>query len=341
MKCKICGNVESNKSIKVREMMFGYRDCFDYQECGNCGVLQLINIPQNIDKYYPSSYNPYQDSYGLISKITIYLFYKVYNYIVFNKSLLIGKTLLKLDSDDNIFFTTIQIGTLMKLLLKSRDFDKDSSILDVGCGSGQFLRILEKMGFKNLHGIDVFTNKNNGTKIKITESTLESYDTELKFDLIFLKDSFEHMDNQLKNLNHLKTLLNGENAKIIISIPIKNDIYEIYGSNWYDIDAPRHFYIHTLKSFKILLNDSGFEIEKIIYDSNFISYVRSEEYKNNISGNDKQSYNEYWRVFFKNNNIDESIFNKHQITEFKNDAKASNKKNLGSHAIFYLKLQDK
>ena len=30
MKCKICSNVEGNRSLKVREMMYGTRDEFAY-----------------------------------------------------------------------------------------------------------------------------------------------------------------------------------------------------------------------------------------------------------------------------------------------------------------------
>ena len=36
-------------------------------------------------------------------------------------------------------------------------------------------------------------------------------------------------------------------------IPVKSQtIWEKYGVNWSQIDAPRHFFLHTIKSFKIL-----------------------------------------------------------------------------------------
>ena len=42
--CNICKN-GLGKIHQVREMMFGFRDVFEYFECSGCGCLQLINPP--------------------------------------------------------------------------------------------------------------------------------------------------------------------------------------------------------------------------------------------------------------------------------------------------------
>ena len=54
--CTICGNGANNKVHVAQEMMFGFRDKFEYLECGQCGCVQIINIPTNIAKYYPDNY---------------------------------------------------------------------------------------------------------------------------------------------------------------------------------------------------------------------------------------------------------------------------------------------
>lgn len=54
--CKICNNSSGNKSYVVREMMFGFRDEFDYFECGKCGCLQIKQVPNDFSKYYPENY---------------------------------------------------------------------------------------------------------------------------------------------------------------------------------------------------------------------------------------------------------------------------------------------
>ena len=56
MICRVCGNSENNKIFNLKEMMFGFRDKFTYVECLKCGCLQIVEIPNNIEKYYPSNY---------------------------------------------------------------------------------------------------------------------------------------------------------------------------------------------------------------------------------------------------------------------------------------------
>ena len=54
MQCRICLNNENNTTHEVREMMLGLRDMHTYFECSECGCLQIAEIPENIQDYYPS-----------------------------------------------------------------------------------------------------------------------------------------------------------------------------------------------------------------------------------------------------------------------------------------------
>jgi len=45
--------------------------------------------------------------------------------------------------------------------------NSDTSILDVGCGPGYFLKFLESLGYVNLHGIDIHSQKNWSDSDKI------------------------------------------------------------------------------------------------------------------------------------------------------------------------------
>lgn len=54
--CRICGNETNNRAFHVREMMFGWKDVFEYFECADCGCVQIAAIPDDLDKYYPTDY---------------------------------------------------------------------------------------------------------------------------------------------------------------------------------------------------------------------------------------------------------------------------------------------
>jgi hypothetical protein len=54
--CRICGNDKDNPSYIVREMFLGFRDKFEYFQCGQCGCLQIAEIPSDLSKYYSNDY---------------------------------------------------------------------------------------------------------------------------------------------------------------------------------------------------------------------------------------------------------------------------------------------
>ena len=79
MKCKICHNDERNKVIVAKEKMFGIGEEFKYLECSNCGCLQIIEIPENMDKYYPRNYYSYKNELFDV-KFNLKYFH-LYNYL--------------------------------------------------------------------------------------------------------------------------------------------------------------------------------------------------------------------------------------------------------------------
>lgn len=205
--------------------------------------------------------------------------------------------------------------------------NKNSSILDVGCGDGYFLSVLKKGGFKDLTGVDLFVDEQkmvNG--IKIFQSSLEDFKPNRKYDVIISNHSFEHMDNQLENLKCFENLV-GDDGIIVIRMPIKSKpIWEKYGVNWFQIDAPRHYCLHTIESFKILCNKTNLVIEDIIFDSADCHLLFCEKYSRNISMRDDE-----WNTF----ELDDFTTN-----ELKEEMDNLNKNNQGDQAIIVLKLKN-
>ena len=54
-KCAICDS-NQHTLLRVKEMMFGKSDMFDYGLCHHCGCLQIIQIPKNLADFYPMNY---------------------------------------------------------------------------------------------------------------------------------------------------------------------------------------------------------------------------------------------------------------------------------------------
>lgn len=324
MVCKICNNSD-NKIFKIKEMMFDSGGYFDYLECGNCGCIQIRNVPEDMGIHYPSDgYYSFQDNQD-INKLSI-------------KELLIDKrdryALLKDDKIGKILYKMYPTQWPYTLepffeALKSLELNRYSKILDVGCGAGHLLNSLNRKGFKNLMGLDPFIKMEIDGKIKILKKEIHELKNH-EFDLIMFHHSFEHMYNQRDILIKLSTLLS-EDGSCMVSMPVKTDyIWKLYGTNWVQIDAPRHFFIHTVGSFNLLAKKADFNIEKTIFNSSEFQFWGSEQYKKNISLNAGNSY------FI---DPEKSIFTEIQIEEFKNKAIELNKKEMGDQAIFILKSE--
>jgi 2-polyprenyl-3-methyl-5-hydroxy-6-metoxy-1,4-benzoquinol methylase len=319
MRCKICGNQRDNKIFKIKEMMFGLGDSFDYLECSKCGCLQIVDIPEDMEKYYPSNYYSLQKNVGEHGRrrtIKEVLGDRKIDYAIFKDSF-IGKILYNLYPLNDPFLQALEIAEL----------NRDSNVLDVGCGIGNWLYYLNNLGFKNLLGIDPYAREVKNDKFTIFRKDIHEMPDSPKFDLILSSQSFEHMPHQLEALTKISELLS-ENGSCILSTPIKSKyIWEHYGVNWVQIDAPRHFFIHTLKSFEFLAKKAGLYIKETIFDSNEFQFWASEQYKAGIFLEAENSY----KI-----NPEKSIFNENQIEEFKNKAAVLNKNKLGDQAIFIL-----
>lgn len=301
-------------------MMLGIKETFDYLECHKCGCLQIINSPTNIERYYSNEeYYSFDKFKKIRNTLTKLIRIKRNEYIVFNKGRL-GKLINKIfpQPGDSIFY-----------VLRNIELKKDYKILDVGCGSGAFLYYLRELGFKNLIGVEPYVKEDIKLEdLKIFKLQIQDLPTEAEFDLIIFNHSFEHLPQPHETILKLSDLLS-EDGLCIIRMPVKNDyIWKLYGSDWMQIDAPRHFYVYTVRSFQTLLDRSGLEIIKTVYDSSEYQFYASEQIKKDIPLISKRSYLI---------NPKKSIFTKKQIKEYKKKSNELNKNNMGDQAIFFIK----
>src|ERR1035437_3289693 len=250
--CRICGDI-SKKRYLVREMMFGLADQFVYWECEKCGCLQIEEYPSDLSLYYPENYysftkidyNNYKfDGIKQMIKIKIIL----YNQLVFRNLLSHFGKKIGIPCKD-------QYKSLA--MVHAKPWHK---ILDIGCGNARFLCELYKMGFTKLTGADKFIQDNFTLFDKIKVWKKEIHDIDEKFDIITMNHVFEHMPSQHSTMNDVYNILK-KNGKVILRIPVKNEAWVRYKENWVQIDAPRHFYLHTIESIKLLAEQTGFTVE--------------------------------------------------------------------------------
>lgn len=267
--------------------MFGTREEFDYFQCGNCGCLQICNIPENMYQYYPKNYCGYLNSGNIIRDIISITKDKY----IFNHANSISRFLNSYIPCKHMY---------MSKLLEWKDISLDSRILDVGCGSGEFLKYLHRLGYCNVTGVDPFVESSNKNGVKIYGRDLR--DIEGAFDFIILNHSFEHVPNPQAIIGYISRLLTMDGTCVIRIPTVSSKAWETYRENWVQLDAPRHLFLHSIKSMEILCQDVGLKIVDSYYDSSEFQFIGSEQYVRDIPLYDKRSYyvNPYSSGYMKN-----------------------------------------
>jgi len=310
--CKICGNNKNNREVFARELQFRLEDEFEYFECDFCGCLQIKEIPSNMERYYPDNYYSFN---AAKSPETSFVKNSLFRLSKFGMKCKIKNTNFITDFIGNTIYpyhTWITKGLI----------NYSSSILDIGCGDGNLLLKLNKFGFKNLTGVDPFISKTITYNDRLIIHKKSVYELIGLYDFIMLHHSFEHMDDPVGVFQEIYRLLK-PGSTVLIRIPLASSFaWRKYGRYWVQLDAPRHFFLHTIKSISLLAEKTDLNLYKVQFDSAYTQFTGSEKYLRNLS-----------------HKKDNEVFTKEEIKSFKNRASYLNKLNDGDSACFYLRKE--
>lgn len=182
---------------------------------------------------------------------------------------------------DKIYQTVKNSSLKRKLGLINSFKNSDKTILDVGAGTGDFLKICKNNKWK-VTGVEpnLAARKNAEKKgVHLKESLLEIKSQ--KFDVITLWHVLEHVENLKDYIFTLKQLLK-EEGRLVIAVPnYKSYDANFYKEFWAAFDVPRHLWHFSQFSIHKLFNEAQMNVEQILplkFDSYYVSLL-SEKYK--------------------------------------------------------------
>jgi 2-polyprenyl-3-methyl-5-hydroxy-6-metoxy-1,4-benzoquinol methylase len=142
--------------------------------------------------------------------------------------------------------------------------NKNKKILDIGCGAGFLLRVLEEQGFKNLVGVEIDASQANEAKKGLSHSFIFNEDVfsffnnnKEKYDIVFLYDLIEHI-NKENIVPLLKLIHNSLNMDGIIIIKTPNADSPLFASRMRYLDFT-HEILFNKESIEMVLREAGFK----------------------------------------------------------------------------------
>lgn len=171
-----------------------------------------------------------------------------------------------------------------KLGLVNSLAQKKGNLLDIGCGTGEFLKKVKN----NAWECDGVEPNSSARKLALKKnlsvfSSLEEL-PEVKYDVITLWHVLEHLPNLKQSIQNIESLLK-PNGVLIIAVPNYNSYdANYYKEFWAAYDVPRHLWHFSRASMKILFSKKMqlIDTKPMIFDSFYVSLL-SEKYKNKSS----------------------------------------------------------
>jgi SAM-dependent methyltransferase len=151
------------------------------------------------------------------------------------------------------------------------------SLLDVGCGRGNYLHAMRQLGW-DVMGLDLSPRAVEQTRrlgIPALQGRLCTLPwPRASFDVITFFDSFEHHPDPVETLHAAARLLR-RNGSLLIRFPNFDSVWRrIFRACWADIAVPRHLYHYTPATLSRLVTHCGFSVDQV-YVSPSADFSRS------------------------------------------------------------------
>ena len=226
--CLLCGPVQCK--IMIKGNSFGF-EAADVVRCPHCHLwwIDPLPSPSQIVKFYPPEY------YGIQNE-------------KFNQFL---EAFVQL-------FRRLRAEKAMTINPRGK------RVLDIGCGRGQSLKILQQHGYEcygtelspfsagkaaSLPGLHIFARP-----------LLDCRFPDHFFDPVLLWHVFEHLPNPQEILQEIFRIL-APGGTLLLCVPnIESLQARLTGSNWFHLDLPRHLYQYTPNTITAMLASSGFHL---------------------------------------------------------------------------------
>lgn len=152
----------------------------------------------------------------------------------------------------------------IKTLQKYQD---DGSLLDIGCATGVFMELAAR--YWQVYGIEISPYASRiaqEKRLKVFNGKLQdSPYTKMKFNVVTLWDTIEHLTNPLETVQLLGKMIKPKGIIALTTGDVNSLAAKISGRHWHLYNIPQHLSYFDRKTITNLLSKGGFAVREICY----------------------------------------------------------------------------
>ena len=176
------------------------------------------------------------------------------------------------------------ISTRRKIRIGQNSLSKNTPqnkprLLDVGCGTGDFLYSCLKKGWQ-INGIENNKNAKNNSRTEVSSFIFDDFEflksQPERFDIITMWHSLEHITDLKQTIVDMKKLLTNKGVIVVACPNHKSFDAMFYKESWAAYDLPRHLWHFDKDSISKLFVEHNMQLTKTLpmyWDSFYISIL--------------------------------------------------------------------
>ncbi len=264
----------------MREMMFGRDESFTYLACADCGTLALRDVPDDMGEYYPADYYSIDtDPESALGRLGVRQFASSVA-----RSILFGRRRVAKVAQRVVHLRQFHsfVNAVDCVAFAGLPAGRDSTVLDVGCGSGIIIYALGLAGIRRPLGVDPFAPQDRTFTSGAELLRRDLSEVEGVFDLVMFHHSLEHVPDPGASLEAAARMLSPR-GRILLRMPtVSSEAYREYGADWVQLDAPRHITVFSREGVDALARRHGLRVTAARDDSMAFQFWGSEQVRRRI-----------------------------------------------------------
>lgn len=227
---RVCSNCRGEMEYLLWTHDYNCRtssDRFTYLKCRTCGVVSIGAVPEDMGRFYPTSYVPYR-------------------------------------APSRSALDRASATERYKLDIVER-FTRAGRLLDVGASWGGFAHVAKSAGF-SVQTIEMdlaccdYLKTVVGVDVECSPSVVSAISGLGTFDVITMWHSIEHLDHPFEVLDASAAHLTRTGVLVVATPNPESTQFRVLGSHWVHLDAPRHLNLIPLSALCDRLERQGLEL---------------------------------------------------------------------------------